>query len=1658
MTTLANRSVALPAQKSGTSFAAGLLQRKCSCGTAKSSVDENCEKCRSRRLQRQLAIGASHDAFEIEADQVAEQVLKQAVPAEPAVPLAIRRVPLPHAVPNDTAPVTVERVLAQSGAPLEPELRADMERRFGHDFGAVRIHRGTEADRSTRDVSALAYTVGTSIVFGDGQFAPATPAGRRLLAHELTHVVQQGGSTDRLSARHVQRDKVKREAIELPEPIRDDEARYIYRSWFVRAPLRSNVQWHFDRLIPGSFLLLVSTTAKEREQLKKEKKGASWVARFCSEQIRIHIGLNFTHGGTELVDYLATYLHWLFEHPTWDWFSIAIGVSSEMMRRQFNADEYDAYIEALRPAFTPTDFSPLLTYADLDIFFDQAKPGPKHNKLAPWVAAKKNQLDALIKKLRSQGHDRPVDLPDEVVAWFNERDASWYLNVWVWFDTSGKSKKGHAIKLQEGEPVEKLLERTRTAVQKAVDKQSAEDDQKREREFPRWARKLKDDLDRAVRIATGGKKTDDAPDGTTLTFGSPGLKTQGPDESAPTATVGVDAPPQVMLTIWVQRGEEHVEKNQGSVPIFETTALAQLVPYVRQLAAVLRQFEHTPGAVAVKPWQQADKLTLPAFEAYILPQDLRPDHITVTGARNKFGMFLDFEKQYNMIVDPTGLGVASKLYNQAIFFEWKVYQVPGSAPKREGEEDNWPERWKALYLQYNPTGLAEDGKQIATAPSAASPVTEPPVSVYEARGDISDRVRFNDEPGEYLVSCQTLSAPVGKSDLTRSSSRAYYPVRTEPMTSIVGPLVTQTTAELEQVAADLKQIETALKLENIDENERKVLLATKTSKQAHKKVLETKETSGLVATTRAEIADAEARLKAAERLDKKLPGLIETAKANEGACKEPTEPSKMIEDDPELLAVYWQTLSDKVSVNLYARTLTKQIKDLNEVYKRAVEFSNEFRGEESGACVYSPEAVFLSELDGHIYPLVLMVGEAKNKVTGAKVSYRLADVTSPQTQKVYYGYSFKDGPEGHLEAIDKAFEDFGESATYGEGWIAVRMPKGRDECANLHRQGIHAYESKEGIPEKVWKFLGFIAAAAGIAALVATGVGAGAAAALLGVLAAGVGAAVSIHNIVDRSRRHTLKADAELAMDILGIVGLAEIGAAKGLAYLPKAVRGFAAAESFGRFMAVYRVGVEAASFVLIPIKLQEDIAYIRALPISDAEKEEMVRAAFGEALTGILMVAASSIGARAAHGGAGKRAPMEEDLSGMRQQAELLSLEHADNYKSMSERGWIDENGAWTESAPDPMRRQRTKALEGGAPKAHPSTEPPPKAALEAVERVNSGEVEVHGKKPGERYADMGDGHQVAEVPTGMGVSCEYHSKNRIEVSCPLGMGSKPTRQQKAEAEATQKAAEKRWEKLNESGEIKKARDEKRAELEAKRKDEPKAVESAPIEETPDALKAVRKAKREQQHQEVSKAKERLNQKLDDARDLVIQFENEIQQTERKLKKSMPLKSRKKLEADLEDLRFKKERAQEMRAPIEQNLADVEVTPYDRARRYSYSDAAGDAIVARARGRDEMSGLPIREPSIDHIVPVNDIVEMPGYNKLRPDEQGALLSHEDNLVLMERELNSAKQDKRWSQWDGGRRKYGNDVADRMIIRERELRDALSKKIVAMLEKRGLKP
>ena len=171
-------------------------------------------------LQRKLAIGATNDPLEHEADRVADRFCACPIPppshhsqrshnslrrkcscggsgtCEECKSKKLQRSPTTSAT-TGVAPPIVHDVLRSPGHPLDSATRAFFEPRFGRDFSHVRVHTDEQAASSAKSIHALAYTAGPSIAFASGQYAPETPAGRTLLSHELTHVVQQASFLDR---------------------------------------------------------------------------------------------------------------------------------------------------------------------------------------------------------------------------------------------------------------------------------------------------------------------------------------------------------------------------------------------------------------------------------------------------------------------------------------------------------------------------------------------------------------------------------------------------------------------------------------------------------------------------------------------------------------------------------------------------------------------------------------------------------------------------------------------------------------------------------------------------------------------------------------------------------------------------------------------------------------------------------------------------------------------------------------------------------------------------------------------------------------------------------------------------------------------------------------------------------------------------------------------------------------------------------------------------------------------------------------------------------------------------------------------------------------------------------------------------------------------
>jgi len=153
-------------------------------------------------VQAKLTVGHPDDAYEQEADRVAEAVTSLAngqgeapIQRQPEEEEEELQAKTDGAVAEVTASIE-EQIHAQRGAgqPLSDSVRASLEPHFGRDFSRVRLHTDAEAGKLSRDLGATAFTTGTDVFFREGAYQPETDTGKKLIAHELTHVVQQSAA------------------------------------------------------------------------------------------------------------------------------------------------------------------------------------------------------------------------------------------------------------------------------------------------------------------------------------------------------------------------------------------------------------------------------------------------------------------------------------------------------------------------------------------------------------------------------------------------------------------------------------------------------------------------------------------------------------------------------------------------------------------------------------------------------------------------------------------------------------------------------------------------------------------------------------------------------------------------------------------------------------------------------------------------------------------------------------------------------------------------------------------------------------------------------------------------------------------------------------------------------------------------------------------------------------------------------------------------------------------------------------------------------------------------------------------------------------------------------------------------------------------------
>ncbi len=203
---------------------------------------------RSGAIQASLHVSQPGDPAEVEAERMAGLVTGQTAaapvasqcscsgsgqPCEECRQSAVHRAAssavgghtvTPRTASHSAAHAVQHALFGSSGHPLDAASRAFFEPRFGRDFSSVRIHTGPPAAESTRAINARAYTHGSDIVFDQGEYQPSSQAGRHLLAHELTHILQQSAAPS---------STLYRDADTTP-PTLEEEAKALIKRYFVQ--------------------------------------------------------------------------------------------------------------------------------------------------------------------------------------------------------------------------------------------------------------------------------------------------------------------------------------------------------------------------------------------------------------------------------------------------------------------------------------------------------------------------------------------------------------------------------------------------------------------------------------------------------------------------------------------------------------------------------------------------------------------------------------------------------------------------------------------------------------------------------------------------------------------------------------------------------------------------------------------------------------------------------------------------------------------------------------------------------------------------------------------------------------------------------------------------------------------------------------------------------------------------------------------------------------------------------------------------------------------------------------------------------------------------------------------------------------------------------
>ncbi len=699
-------------------------------------------------FQAKLKVNDASDPLEKAADEAAER----AVGPEPMKNLGALGAPI--LPPND--PKNIEKVTSIGrGRALDPEIRTFMESRMGADFSTVTIQTDGAAAKSAEDLGARAYAYGEQIVFAPGAFQPQTTAGRRLLAHELAHVLQQramsGGPV-------VQKDDAMAKGTEPEIPSLDNEKGLSYNFMYKNGMWVLRTEWYWndpEALQSGNW----TTNPKKNLVMLNEMKEKGAIAAYPQEQLA-----EFAKTMEVAVNKDTTY-KFVSVHPRIDFYTglglmkgerirviltddggMAIifkkvdGESDEavsgIIRREFErgvpglplTENGSLLIIALMADLTIQDQNESLRQIDREyceeLFsagawakYQKGKKlgfssGRKKRKKARWASGLEKDSKAALKQKKAENPE-DKSLPDSISIEYDEDSKKYTATV-------KKGKKSVETTVKSGQEPDALLEELARKLRlKELDRFAERGESKKKLGAENfWAYEFlllvrKRIYEEKKKYGGGDRVRDDFED-------LPDKVGLGIDEHVKNQFqlfVQVQVKKHLVAdepdskfeakpdTERVKLKSEFEDKTVSiqlplTEPMLDTDAkraavVEAVLPEIRAISRELRGnlilTDKEENTVDLSKYR-----TLSPYPAWIEPSDTRPDFIGVTGGEGKYRMVMN-HVPFEGSADPlTGISV---YFGRTVYYHWIILpavSVLGAADYKSLKKYDWPLRRKAM--------------------------------------------------------------------------------------------------------------------------------------------------------------------------------------------------------------------------------------------------------------------------------------------------------------------------------------------------------------------------------------------------------------------------------------------------------------------------------------------------------------------------------------------------------------------------------------------------------------------------------------------------------------------------------------------------------------------------------------------------------------------------------------------------------------------------------------------------------------------------------------------------------------------------------------------------------------------------------------------------